>query len=359
MEDLLPWFRSFDGVTEDICPSVESLRDCHVFGIIFNQLQDKKIDLATLPRLSASESWMNYRRNIRALVDVTKPIFESHKLSLVLNPTSFARNSDPEALSNLTELFIRLSLKVPRKAEQTARIKSLPKQTQRAIKALFDKTAKPAEVDTDAERKRLLQEQADLEREKQALLAAAPSAALREVELRRAKIAAQGAELDAEIQKREGLAEEKRRLQAEVDALNAKIRELTATLNSAPKTIDDFRGLDDERARKLLADIEEGEKRIRPEFGEALRAENEKLRKTIQALSKEERELGQMVGDMPPVSEGEEERRKEIEALVERNNCLNEETMKLVARAEAIEKLKNQQSFLEHLRASTRFVRPD
>jgi hypothetical protein len=68
-----------------------------------------------------------------------------------------------------------------------------------------------------------------------------------------------------------------------------------------------------------------------------------------------------MLADLPEAG-GEDAARKiqeEIQTLVEWNNQLNEETVQLVVRAEAIEKLKGQQSFLEHLRASKRFVRPE
>jgi hypothetical protein len=375
MEDLLPWFRSFDGVSEQVCPSVESLRDCHVFGLIFNQLQEKQVDMASLPRTSATDTWVAYLRNIRTLTEAMKPVLEAHKLSLAINQTAFARNSNPEALANLVELFIRLSLKVPRKAEEAARIKQMPKATQLAIKALFDKTAKPPDADSppraeaglaqaQAERARLQQEQADLERERGELLAAraGPRAAeLHEIEGQRERILRRGAELDAEIQRREGVAEEKRRLQGEVDALGARARELAAQLGQAPKTVDDFRRDGDERARRLLADIDDAERRLRPEYADALRQAADRLRRTIQQLTKEEKELAQMVGDMPDVGADEATRAmsEDIQALLDSNNRLNEETVRLVARAEAIEKLRSQQSFLEHLRSSKRFVRPE
>lgn len=49
----------------------------------------------------------------------------------------------------------------------------------------------------------------------------------------------------------------------------------------------------------------------------------------------------------------------EIDALTEKNNQLNEEIVELMVRAEAIEKMKNQHSYLEHIRSSSIFMKPE
>jgi hypothetical protein len=139
MEDLLPWLRSYDGVTEENCPNVDSLRDGIVFGLIFNQLQDTKLDVSKFTPFNKSENWVVNMRNLRALSEAAKPVFEQFKCPLAINVTAIARGSSPDALLSLAESFLRFALKGPAKDKEAARMKVLPNPVRVAIRSILGK----------------------------------------------------------------------------------------------------------------------------------------------------------------------------------------------------------------------------
>jgi hypothetical protein len=377
-EGVLHWIRSFEGVTPENCPDFESLKDGVVLGIIFNQITDTPIDLTNLrPVDRRSETWVSFLRNIRSLTNAVRPAFDARNIPLTADVTGIARGTNPESLSNLVESFVLYSVKGPKKPDGLQRIKQLPRPGQLAIKALLEATLPPkkaaepaveptqAHLDLEAELARLREENGRLLNEKQQLLEAAAKRSpglsdLQEAESKRQILAQRSSELDIEIQKREGIVGEKERLQAELKALNGRLEELTHTLAQSQSGVEGFRGSTDPRAIKLLAEIDQAEKRLRPEFVERVRADNARMKAELQGILGEVTELRRYVGD---VDDGDDDvvtvLNNEVEALVDRDHRLKEETMAAMVRAEAIERLKSQQSYLAKLRSSAQFLKPE
>jgi cell division protein ZapA (FtsZ GTPase activity inhibitor) len=112
---------------------------------------------------------------------------------------------------------------------------------------------------------------------------------------------------------------------------------------------------------EILAEIDEAERRLRPEFAERVRADSKLLKRAIKARARELNEIKEQLGEDRKDSSDDVigAMDNDVEALVEENQTLTEETMALMTQVEALEKLKEPQSFLSHFRASARLLKPE
>lgn len=186
--------------------------------------------------------------------------------------------------------------------------------------------------------------------------------------------------LDNEIASLEQFNEQKNQLQAELAALNSRIQAMRKKASQAAPTLEYFKETTDPQAIKYLKDIEEAEKIIQPDYIKKLHLILEKFNKEVSVALSDVDEKVELLGgpqmltsqpESPSKDDGSEIKKiddnndvstslsNDIDALTERNNQLNEEIMELMVRAEAIEKMKNQHSFLEHIRSSSVFMKPE
>lgn len=435
-EAILPWIKSFDGVTDENCPNFDSLADGFVLAMIFNQLtDDNKINMdSLLPNVEGNNAWFNRLKNIRLVYDHVKEPFASFKLTSSVDATSIARHSKPEALVNFVSMFIVYSLKCPKKDEILKKTKALPKATQAAIKeAITSQRTKPStpsssqtasestptksvpqtptkqatSVETpemrtqrikleielkrlEKEKDQLISENSDLKNEKEKIknINSGPTPkssdsspkideALNAQKQEEAEIKA----LDEEISSLEQFNAQKDKLQAEFEALNSKLRSIRQKANKSAPTIESFKGTTDPQAIKYLQEIEEAEKVIQPDYINKLNLLISKLNKEINIAMEDLNEKVELLGgpqmltsqplESPTKDDGTDIKKiddnsdisanlsNEIDVLTEKNNQLNEEIIELMVRAEAIEKMKNQHSFLEHIRSSSIFMKPE
>ena len=429
---LLPWIRSFDGVTEENCPNFESLREGHVLASIFNQLtDDPQIDLTKLDPIDRTKDiWFSCLKNLRAIVNVIQKPFEDAKLTNPIDVRSISKNAKPEALYNLVSMFILYSLKGPKQKDMISRLKSMPKPTQDAVKDILKaqksaaqsspnrtapstsqtpqitpttpsastSTTQNLELKTqkirlelnlkrlEKEKDQLLSENSDLKQEKEKLLAMKSNqtagtssslsqiqevtAMIREAEASRQKENEEIEQLDKEISALEPFEEQKAKLQAELDANNSKLRLLRQKISQSAPTIDSFRALDDEKARALLLEIDQCEKELQPEYAQTLKSEINEIKKKLVAYAEDVTEKIQLLGGPQLAEEGKttnednetditSQLSNEIDELTDRNNALNEEIIEIMAKAESIERMRDHQSFLEHIRSSSIFLKPE
>ena len=121
-----------------------------------------------------------------------------------------------------------------------------------------------------------------------------------------------------------------------------------------------FRDSTDLTAQKYLKEIDEAEARLTDEYQKSIQAENQKIKAAAKKLVQEIKTLKEMVGDVGDEADDDGSKLADgIAELVERANRTNAETIEMIAKAEAIERLKQQRSYLEHLRSSTKYIKPE
>lgn len=398
-EGILAWVRSFDGVTPENCPDFDSLRDGIVLGIIFNHLNGTPVEFQARELDKTKDDWVTALRNLRDLQAKVKPAFDAAKVTLRMDAAAAARPSAgrEEALAELVESFVVFALKCPKKAEVIQKIKTLPKEGQRAIKAIVEKVkagavARPTTPTKESapasppqpqasravtllerqialakrEKEKLAEQREQLEKEKQEALAAHANVEkcpeqieYEEACAKHASLEKRAREIEEQVKAREGVLEDKKRAQSELDAINTRISELKGKLSMTTPTVESFRQSTDETAQTYLKEIDEAEKRLTNEYSESLKNENQNIRNAAKKLSRDIKALTEIVGDVEDETDGESRLQNEIEELVERTKALDEEVNKIVARTEAIERMKQQKSFLEHLRSSTKYIKPE
>lgn len=435
-EAILPLIRSFDGVTEENCPDFNSLREGHVLAMIINQLSnDIKINLDQLLAIDRgkNDDWFYCLKNLKNIYNQVKEPFASVKLTAPVDAMGIARNSKPEQLLNFLSMIFVYALKTPKKDELMKIVKSLPKTTQAAFKELItlqinkpatpsnhqtNESASPKSVTTtptkapptpssvetpemrtqrikleialkrlESEKDQLLSENSDLKNEKEKIQnsnvpsntpsdsSSESSAKIAEAMNAKNREEEEIKNLDNEIAELEPFSEQKNKLQAEQEAINARLKSLRQKISQSTPTIEGFRDSTDPTAIKLLQEIDEAEKIIRPDYTEKLRLAISKLKKEINNVNEDINEKIELLGgpqaiEQQPSGEGENKNENgnsdmsstlsnDIDALTERNNHLNDEIVELLVRAEAIEKMKNQHSFLEHVRSSSVYLKPE
>ena len=414
-EALLSWVKLYDGVTAENCPDFESLRDCHVLSLVYNQIADDshRVDPSSInPVEDKKKDWYKVLKNVKTLVSAMKAPFEKLNIPEFEETTALARSSKEEALPDLVKLIFLYSVKGPKKNETVQMIKKLDKSSQQHLmqflkeyrgKLAASPTPKSSaetvqttpikqQTSTDklnftiektklekaikqleSEKSQLVSENSDLKNEKSKLEATKNANRLAKSDanqseldtlnqLTRDKEEAQrlSLQLDNEIKALEHIRDEKQRAQLELDALNAKIRDLKKKTNPSPPSIEEWRESTDPNAIKLLQEIDESEKMIRDEYYNKLNEESNKIKKAINIIASDIKEKQEFIGDANELDDDLGTRlSNEIDALNEKNNTLNEEIMALIAKAEAIDKMKTQHSFLEHLRSSSVFLQPE
>ena len=395
-DGILAWIRSFEGVTPENCPDFESLKDGIVLGIVFNEIQNTRVEFQMRELDKSKDDWVTALRNLRDLQSKVKPAFDAAKAPLKLDTSAVARGSRPEALVDLVESFVILALKGPKKADIIQKMKNLPKDAQKAIKAIVEKvkaspvrpTAPPKEAapapqpspssrailllerqiaTAKEEKQKLAQQREELEKEKAQVLAerANVEKCPEQIEYEEAcakyeELEKRAKEIEEQVKAKEGVLEDKKRAQGELDAVDARIRDLKRRLNMSAPTVDSFRDSTDLTAQKYLKEIDEAEARLTDEYQKSIQAENQKIKAAAKKLVQEIKTLKEMVGDVGDEADDDGSKLADgIAELVERANRTNAETIEMIAKAEAIERLKQQRSFLEHLRSSTKYIKPE
>ncbi|KAH0794926.1 hypothetical protein GPJ56_001203 [Histomonas meleagridis] len=388
-DSLLPWIYSFEGVTPENCPSFNNLREGFAVATIFNQLQNTcQIDTSKLLTVDHSkDDWYTCLKNIKSIQEKIKEPFAAAKLKSTFDCTGIARLSSPTALPDLIHTLILYSLKGPEKAKGLERIKTLPSETQKAIKSIIQsKSKKPSSPGSPessqtttptrsnakallkskyekmlqtlkSENEKLLKENAELKSQQpKASAQTKEQIEFNEAKKKRDDAIAAGAELDKELQSLQEVADRKKKMQLELEAINAKIKDLEKKSKADTLTVDSFNGSTDPTVIKLLAEIKEAEELIKPEYYES-------LKKTEAKLKKEHAKLTAFIKSVEPKANADDsddaaaKLSKEIEDLIMENNRMNSETIGMLARVESIERMKNKQSFIEHLRSSTLFLK--
>jgi hypothetical protein len=368
---ILEWVRSFDGVTNDLCPDFDSLKDGVVLALIFNQLTDTPFNSSALHPVRQATEWVQILRNLHTLTATVRPVFDAAKIPLTSDLTGIARGSSPESFTSFLESFILYSLNGPTAADGRQRLAGLSPPSRDFLTKLIDSPpqirstgSEPslALAQLEAELADLRIHHKRLQEEKQALLGQSDGSQseLDAVESNRQLLVQKGIELDAALQQREGVTEEKERLQRELDLITGQFRDLTRRLEESGPGIDSFRGSTDPEVLNFLGEIDEAERRLKPEFVEKIRSDSRILKRAIKAKAREAEEArSQLRSDMDDMDAVILVLDNEVDALVEANQRLNEETMALMAQVEALEKLKEPQSFLSHFRASARLLKPE
>lgn len=132
---ILFYVRSFEGVTNDNCPSLESLRDGYIFTTIYNQMTNSAnmLDTSLLKSRCKTCDWLHCAFNLSKLYIHVKPEFELLGIYYPINLTKIAKNGDLEQICAFIKMLLRYSLKCPKKEEFEQKFRSLPTLNQVAV----------------------------------------------------------------------------------------------------------------------------------------------------------------------------------------------------------------------------------
>ena len=132
---ILFYVRSFEGVTNDNCPSLESLRDGYIFTTIYNQMTNSAnmLDTSLLKSRCETCDWLHCAFNLSKLYSHIKPEFELLGIYYPINLSKIAKNGDLEQICAFIKMLHRYSLKCPKKEEFEQKFRSLPTLNQVAV----------------------------------------------------------------------------------------------------------------------------------------------------------------------------------------------------------------------------------
>lgn len=390
---LLPWFRSFDGVTPEVLPSVNHIIEGFAVCYVFNKLQDAvKIDVSKLSQVNREkDDFVHTYKNLKFVCDQMKEQLSAAKCKSQFDILKIAKNKNQESINELINALIVFSLKGP-KAELGKEIyKKLDKETKAAIGNLAEemKNKKAASKASSAKEssthdiikkkyegtlEQLKQENEMLKKENQALKdnktkienkkkdnvkvvqKSKEQIDYEETCKNKEQVVQEGQKLDLEIKELGDVESEKNRMRLELNTINGKIKDLEKKKENETKSIESYQNSTDPKVIKLLTEIKKEEEKLSPKYIEHLQSSKAKLQKQLNKLSAELNDFNDLVDD---TSEDDTYSKltKEIEKIIDENNNLNSEIAKMLVQADNIDRLKDNHSFIQHLRSSSLFIK--
>lgn len=391
---LMPWFRSFEGVTPDVLPTVNDIIEGFAVCIIFNQLQDSvKLDTSQLQQIDRKkQDFLNIYNNIKYVYTGMKEQLSKAKCFHQFDLFKIAKFKKQDAINELISSLITFSLNGPKSELGNRIINNLDEETKKAIEELRKETNQNTQETTSApitksltgnslkkkyeiilenvkkENEKLKKKNQELNEEKIKLekenenLENCPQKSEEQIaydEAYKAKEEAikEGEKLDLEIKELEIVESQKNEMLAELESLNAKIKDLEKKKENKTQNLESFQKSTDPKIMKLLSEIQKEEELISPKYTEQLHSLKAKYQQQYDKLSSEIKDFSELVDDTND-DDSSLKMSKEIEKLIDENNQMNSQIEEILVEADNINRLNNKQSFLQHLRSSSIFKKP-
>ena len=129
---ILVFIRSFEGVTSENCPSLESLRDGFIFATIYNQMTNppNMFDTSLLRHPADENDWPTCLMNLTRLYCHIEPQLELLNFNYYIDLCKIAKDEDIDQISKFIKMLVKYLFKGPKNAELGPKFHSLPIVTQ-------------------------------------------------------------------------------------------------------------------------------------------------------------------------------------------------------------------------------------